>query len=292
MHPLLEDLLREAPVVTDGAWGTQFQQRGLPVGQPPDPWNLERPEVVLEVARSYVEAGSRIILTNTFGASPLTLARHGMADRAYEINRAGAVLSRQAAAGKALVFASVGPSGRMLAMGEVTPEELQASFEEQVRGLADGGADGFVVETMSDVDEAVIATRCTAATGKPVVACMSYGSGKAGDRTLMGTTPEEAADRLLSAGAHIVGANCGQGPAAMLVVVERLHAATGAPVWAKPNAGMPKLVGGAAVYEQTPEVFCEEAHALWEHGAGFIGGCCGTSPEFIRLLTQAVRAHG
>ncbi|NLH99332.1 MAG: methionine synthase [Chthonomonadales bacterium] len=286
MHELIQALLKQAPVITDGAWGTQLQARGLPVGVPPDPWNLERPEQVAEVARGYVEAGSRIILTNTFGANRVLLERHGLAARVAAINSAGARLSVEAAAGSARVFASVGPTGKMVAMGEIDADELRACFAEQVEALAAGGVDGFVIETMSDVEEAVAAVSAAAATGLPVVASMSYGSGKSGDRTIMGITPEQAAEALLAAGADIVGANCGQGPDTMVPIVERLRAASGRPVWAKPNAGLPRIVDGAAVYDQTPQVFAEGARALVDAGAGFIGGCCGTGPAFIRALVS------
>lgn len=291
MHPVLIRLLDEAPILTDGAWGTQMQQRGLPVGSPPDPWNLAHPDRVLDVARAYVKAGSRIILTNTFGASRITLDRHGLANEARQINCAGAEISRQAAADRALVFGSIGPTGKLVAMGEITAEEANAAFEEQVAGLAEGGVDSFVIETMSDLDEAAIAVRCAAATGLPVVACMTYGAGKSGDRTIMGTTPEQAAEALLAAGAHIVGTNCGHGPAAMRPIVERLRQVSGQPVWAKPNAGLPTMVDGRAVYAQTPTEFVEEAVELIRAGAAFVGGCCGTGPEFIRELARRLQ-HG
>jgi len=289
MHPILTRLLEEAPVITDGAWGTQLQERGLPVGSAPDPWNLTHPDIVLQVARAYVEAGSRIILTNTFGASRIALERHGLANEAEKINRAGAEISRRAAEGQALVFGSIGPTGKLVTMGEISADETAVAFEEQVAGLVGGGVDGFVIETMSDLEEASLAVRCAAATGLPVVACMTYGAGKSGDRTIMGTTPEQAAEGLLTAGAHIVGTNCGHGPAAMRPIVARLRKATGRPIWAKPNAGLPTMVDGRAVYQQTPEAFVEEAVGLVEAGAGFVGGCCGTGPEFIRGLVGRLK---
>lgn len=290
MHALLTEILADGPVVTDGAWGTQMQQRGLPIGAAPDPWNLERPETVAEVARAYVVAGSRIILTNTFGATRIALLRHGYASRAADINRAGAEISRLAAAGRAYVFGSVGPTGKLPSMGEIEESDLAEAFREQIGGLADGGADGIVVETMSDLAEACTATRCASEAGLPVVACMTFGAGKAGDRTIMGTTPEQAAEALLEAGACIVGSNCGQGAAAMSGVVARLHAAGGRPVWAKPNAGLPSVRDGVAFYSQAPEDFVAEAWTLLEAGAGFVGGCCGTSPEFVRLLVARASA--
>ncbi len=290
MHDLIADLLADAPVITDGAWGTQLQQRGLPIGAAPDPWNLDHPSRVADVARGYVEAGSRIILTNTFGASRVLLDRHGLSDKAVSINVAGARISVSEAAGKARVFGSMGPTGKMVSMGEIGHDELRACYAEQAEALASGGVDGFVIETMTDLEEAAIAVSAAAATGLPVVACMTYGSGKGGDRTMMGVTPEQAAEGLMAAGASLVGANCGQGPEGMVTIVERLRAATGRPVWAKPNAGLPRIVEGSAVYDQTPDLFVQGARALVAAGAGFIGGCCGTSPEFIRALAS-LRSH-
>jgi methionine synthase I (cobalamin-dependent) len=288
MHAVIEQLLAVAPVITDGAWGTELQKRGLPIGAAPDPWNIERPDLVAEVARGYVDAGSRIILTNTFGASRYRLDRHDSGDRVIEINHAGARLSASVARGSALVFASIGPTGKMVSMGEATTDGLLRAFEEQAQGLLEGGADGFVIETMSELEEMVAAAKAVKAFGKPVVACMTYGAGKSGDRTMMGVTPEQAAEAALAAGADIVGANCGQGPEAMVPVIERLRAASGRPVWAKPNAGLPRVVDGVAVYDETPEDFVRGARLLIEAGAGFVGGCCGTNPEFIRALKGAL----
>jgi methionine synthase I (cobalamin-dependent) len=188
---LIEQLLGAGPVVTDGAWGTQLQQRGLDIGECPDAWNLTHAEKVAEVARAYVEAGSDVVLTNTFGATRFVLARHDLADKTAEINRAGVAISREAAAGQAKVFASMGPSGVMLM--QATPEELQAAFEEQARAMAEAGADAIVVETMSDPAEAVLAVAAVRSTGLPVVACMVFDSGADHDRTMMGTTPEHCA---------------------------------------------------------------------------------------------------
>lgn len=288
MNALIHELASQAPILTDGAWGTQLQARGLPIGACPDAWNLTAPEKVEEVARAYVQAGSRIILTNTFGASRLALERHGVADLTVEINRRGAQMSVRAARGAARVFASIGPTGRMLAMGEVTEGELRAAFREQAFALAEGSVDGFVVETMSDLTEAALAVAAAKETGLPVVACMVYGAGKAGDRTMMGHTPEQAAKELAAAGADVIGSNCGTGGAGMLPICERLRKATSLPLWIKPNAGLPQLVDGKAIYTATPESFVEEALALVRAGATFIGGCCGTSPAFIQTLRKAL----
>jgi methionine synthase I (cobalamin-dependent) len=291
-HSLIQELIAAAPVLTDGAWGTQLQQRGLPVGACPDAWNLVEPKQVEAVARSYVEAGSRIILTNTFGANRLMLARHdhppdgARADKVAAVNRAGVEISRQAAGDRARVFASMGPSGVMLMMGRTTPDEVQDAFAEQAEALADAGADAIVLETFSDPAEIVLAIAAVRETGLPVVACMTFDSGKDHDRTLMGTTPEQTAAKLAEAGADVIGSNCGQGIDGFVKITRRLRAATDRPLWIKPNAGLPQAIDGKAVYTQTPEQFAGFVPALIEAGASFVGGCCGTSPEFIAAIRK------
>lgn len=290
-HSLIQKLLGSVPVLTDGAWGTQLQARGLAPGDTPDLWNLSQPLKVAEVARAYVEAGSQIILTNTFGGNRFRLAEARAADRVVEINEAGVRISREAAGGNVLVFASIGPSGKMLVNGDVTAEELLAAFSEQAAALARGGADGLVVETMSDLEEATLAVRAAKKTGLPVVASMVFDFGKDHDRTLMGTTPEQAAAGLMEAGADVIGSNCGQGIAGFVQICARLKAAApNCPVWIKGNAGLPKVISGRITYETTPQEFASFIPALMDAGANFIGGCCGTSPEFIREASR--RLHG
>lgn len=289
MHTTIDKLLAQGPVVTDGAWGTQLQLRGLGVGECPDAWNLSHPERVEEVARAYVEAGSRIILTNTFGANRPNLARHGFGDKVVEINHAGIAISLRAAAGQALVFASIGPSGKMLMMEEITEEELSAAFSEQAQALAEEGADGLVIETMADLTEARLAVAAARATGLPVVACMVFDAGVERDRTMMGVTPEQEAVELSEAGADVIGANCGNGIERYVPVCSRLHAATGRPVWIKANAGLPEMTEGRTVYKTSPDAFASHVKALIEAGAGFVGGCCGTTPDHIRAVVASVR---
>jgi 5-methyltetrahydrofolate--homocysteine methyltransferase len=279
-HPLIEKLLHRAPVITDGAWGTQLQARGLEPGEVPDLWNLSHPQEVASVARAYVQAGSQIILTNTFGANRFRLADAEATDQVKEINAAGVALSRQAAGADALVFASIGPSGKLLMSGDVSEEELQDAFAEQAEALS--LADGLVIETMQDIAEARIAIAAAKATGLPVVASMVFDSGKDLDRTMMGATPEQAAAALVEAGADVVGANCGQGIAGFVAICSRLKAAAnGRPVWIKANAGLPTMKDGKAVYATTAEDFASHVPSVLAAGASFIGGCCGTSPEFI-----------
>ena len=172
MHEVIAELIRDGAVVTDGAWGTQMQARGLPSGECPDAWNLSHPEVVEEIPRAYVEAGSRVVLTNTFRGNRIALEAAGLADRVVELNRAGAAISKRAAGNQAAVFGSIGPSGKMLCMGEISPEELRDVFAQQATALAEGGADAIVIETMGDLAEAILAVEGAKATTLPIVACM------------------------------------------------------------------------------------------------------------------------
>jgi methionine synthase I (cobalamin-dependent) len=285
---VIDRLLASGTVVTDGAWGTELQARGLESGECPDGWNLAHPERVEEVARAYVGAGSQVILTNTFRANRVALDGGSLAERVVEINRAGVEISRRAAGSRAAVFASIGPTGKMLMTGEVSSEAVAAAFAEQARALAGAGADALVVETMADLDEARLAIAAARETGLPVVASMVFDAGKKKDRTMMGATPEQVAAALTEAGADVIGANCGCGVAGYVEICRRLSAATARPVWIKANAGMPELVDGHPVYRMTPEEYGGYVPALVEGGARFIGGCCGTNPGFIRTIKERI----
>lgn len=277
------------PVITDGAWGTELQALGLDHGDCPDLWNLTEPDKVQSVASSYVDAGSEIILTNTFRANRIALEGYGLAGRAAEINRAGVEISLRAAGGRARVFASVGPSGKLLVADEIAAEDLRIAFSEQCQALAAAGANGLVVETMGDLDEASIALEEALATGLPVVGSAVFDSGRNKDRTITGATPEKAAARLTAAGATIVGANCGCGIEGYIDICRRLRNSTDRPIWIKANAGLPSMVDGRPTYLMSPTGYARYATALIEAGASYIGGCCGTSPEFIRELRATIR---
>ncbi|MGL4593305.1 MAG: homocysteine S-methyltransferase family protein [Thermoguttaceae bacterium] len=299
MITALTDWLASGPKLLDGGWGTQLQLRGLPLGTHPDIWNLSNPEKVLEVAAAYIAAGSDVILTNTFGATKYPLQKHGYAEQVVEINKAGVRISKdavnKAAASatsssdkKAKVFASMGPTGMMLMMRNITESEMYAAFLEQAEAIASESPDGIVIETMSDPAEAVIAVKAAKTTGLPVAACMVFDSGKEKDRTMMGTTPEQAVKQLEEAGADIIGSNCGQGIDGFIPICRRMRAVTNRPLWMKGNAGLPEMVDGKTVYKTTPEMFAESAEKLIEAGANFIGGCCGTSPDFIAALKRRI----
>jgi methionine synthase I (cobalamin-dependent) len=284
----LHKWLANGLLITDGAWGTELQARGLPPGTMPDTWNLAHPEHVESVARAYVDAGSQVILTNTFRAN--AIAMHGCPEDDLDaINRAGVAISRQAA-GEALVFASMGPTGKMLLSGEIDSEHVAAAFAAQARSLAAAGADALLVETMSDIDEARLAVDAARRTGLPVIVSFAFDSGKNKDRTMMGATPEIVAEAMVEAGADAVGANCGVGVEQVVPICRRLRAACDLPIWIKPNAGLPTMDGTAIRYSTSAEFFALHYAALREAGAAFLGGCCGTTPEFIRALASAQRA--
>ena len=264
---------------------TELQARGLRSAN--SRRHPSHPDVAV-VAAAYVAAGSQTILTNTFGANRLRLAARS-AERVAEANRRGVEISRQAAS-LAYVFASLGPSGKLLMTGEISPEELQAAFDEQAAALAEAGADAIVVESMADLEEAKLAIKAAQATGLPVVVCMVFDSGKNKDRTMMGTTPEQVAQELTAAGADVIGANCGQGMAGFVPICRRLRNATACPIWIKPNAGLPQLVEGRTVYQTTAEEFAGHIPDLIAAGANFVGGCCGASAEFIKALKLKIES--
>jgi 5-methyltetrahydrofolate--homocysteine methyltransferase len=287
---LIGEMTAAGPVLTDGAWGTEMQARGLAAGETPDFWNLSHPDRVEQVARAYVEAGSQVVLTNTFRANRIALAKHSDVERISEVNRAGVEISRRAAGDRARVFASIGPCGKLLITGEVDEAALHAAFAEQAQALAAGGADAIVVETMSDLAEAGIAVEESKATGLPVVACMVYDSGKNRDRTMMGVSPEQAAEELTRIGADAIGANCGTGVEDYIPICASLAAATPLPIWIKPNAGLPELENGEVVYRTTATEFAANVPKLLEAGARFVGGCCGTNPGFIEAMRRELDA--
>ncbi len=293
MEALLSRLSRGEVLVGDGALGTLLMARGLAPGSPPESFVLERPEALLEIARQYVDAGAELVTTDTFGASALNLASYGLGARVTEINRAAVSLAREAAAGRAYVSASVGPTARLLApLGDVTPEQARAAFEEQMRAQAEAGADLFCVETMSDLGEALLAVQAARAVAPrlPIVASMSFDATPRGYFTIMGVRVERAAAELTRAGADVVGSNCGNGSERMLEIARALHAATALPLVIQANAGLPQSVAGRLVYPETPEQMAARVPELLAAGVQIVGGCCGTSPDHVRAIRAVVSA--
>jgi methionine synthase I (cobalamin-dependent) len=284
------EALRSRVWVADGGWSTQLQMRGVPADVMAETANLTQPELVAELARAYLDAGAQFITTNTFAANRINVERRRVPHEVAEINRRGAELAREAIGQRdAFVAGSIGPSGRILAVREATPEQLTPLFAEQAQALAAGGADVIVLETFSELAEIILALRAIKdTTGLPVIASMSFDSGPQRTRTMMGAQAGECANALEDAGADVIGSNCGSGINHALPAVVALRAATTLPLWVKPNAGMPELEDGRAVWKQTPEEFASYVAQLVEAGANIVGGCCGSGPEHIERMVAVV----
>ncbi|HMN60430.1 MAG TPA: homocysteine S-methyltransferase family protein [Anaerolinea sp.] len=288
--PFLKRIQAGKPLVIDGATGTNLQARGLPAGTPSDLWVLDNPAEVLRLHRDFIAAGSDIILTNTFGSSRLHLAHAGLEARFEETNRGAVYLAREAAGQSGvLVAGSLGPLGEMVApVGTLSEEAAQAEYAAQARLLAEAGVDLLVIETQFDMNEAQAAVRgARSVSSLPLVCSFSYDRGT---RTMMGLRPAQAAAALDEAGLAAIGINCGRSLEDNLKALGELRAATGLPIWFKPNAGLPRNdAEGRMVYDTTPEMMGEQAPQWLAAGASCVGGCCGTSPEHLRAIAQAVR---
>ena len=293
MGKLLERIAEGKVLISDGAWGTFLHQKGLKADECPESWNVERPDDVREIASSYVEAGADIVLTNSFGGSPAKLEGYGLSDRTYELNRAAAEISKEAAGDRALVLGSVGPTGKMVFMGEISEEELLEGLMEQVKGLVEGGADGIVIETMSDLEEARIAVLAAKKICELDVACtFTFSKTQTGEyRTMMGTGVEEFLGMAKEAGADVIGANCGNGTAGMIEIVEEIRALDPTiPILVHANAGLPQYKDGKTVFPETPSEMATQMKDLVAAGANVIGGCCGTTPDHINYISRLFKS--
>ena len=291
MNSILGAVQSGKVLVSDGAWGTFLQKKGLKAGECPELWCIERREEVLDVARSYVDAGADMIESNSFGGTRFKLEHYGLAERVAEINEAAARISCEAAGPSRWVIASIGPTGKMLVTGEVTEEDLYAAFKEQAMALAKGGARAVCIETMSAADEAAQAIRAAREnTDCEVICTFTFQRGAKGQfRTMMGLSPTKAAEEAIKAGAHIVGPNCGNGIEYMIEIVKEMRAAAGAtPILVHANAGLPKTVNGVDVFPESPEEMASRIKTVIEAGANIVGGCCGTTPAHIQAIRKAV----
>jgi methionine synthase I (cobalamin-dependent)/5,10-methylenetetrahydrofolate reductase len=283
--------LTDGPLVADGGMGTSLISRGAPAGACLEALNLDDPADVALVHRAFVDAGASLIVTNTFGANRLRLARHGLADRTGAINRAGVSIARRA--GPSIVGGSMGPLGvRLAPYGRVALEDARSAYAEQAAALDEAGADLLVVETQSDlreIEQAVEAAR-EGAPGTAIMVCATF---TRDDRTLLGETPAQIAGRLVELDVAAIGVNCGEGPAQVLRVLRAMRpVAGGRPMVARPNAGGPMEVGGRFVYPATPSYVAEHALSFVAEGAAVIGGCCGTGPEHTAAIVTALAAGG
>ena len=292
MPTILERLARGETLISDGATGTYLQQRALEPGGCPEEFNISHAETVRGMAREYFEAGADMVLTNSFGGSRFMLGKYGLADKVSEFNRLAAEHARSQVPDGCYVIGSVGPTGEFLEpLGELSEAEMLDGFAEQIDALVAGGVDGVVVETMMALEESVLAIRAARRhSALTVMATMTFDTGPRGFFTMMGVTPQRAVAELQDAGAHIAGANCGNGIEVMVGLARELRAATDAPLLVHCNAGIPAVQRGEIVYPEAPEFMARGFRTLADDvGVNIVGGCCGTSPAHIRALVNAVR---
>jgi 5-methyltetrahydrofolate--homocysteine methyltransferase len=280
-----------SPIVLDGGMGTLLQDRGLDDGAAGELWNVDRPDEVRACHEEYARAGARILTTNTFGGTRPRLLMHGLEDRVHELSRAGAQLAREVADRyDALVAGDPGPTGELMEpLGTLSADEAQQLFEEQLRGLVEGGIDLVLIETMSDLAEAraAVAAARHVAPDLPVVATLSFDTNL---RTMMGVRPADAVTTLAADGVDAIGANCGRGPEEMAVIAAEMAAVRpeGVLLVAQSNAGLPQLVGDHFEYDASPEAMADHLRELRTLGIDLVGGCCGSTPEHIAAMSDAV----
>lgn len=288
---LNEFIHSQSHILLDGAMGTMLFTKGLASGSSPDEWNLSHPEEVRSVHRMYIEAGSQIILTNTFGGSRLRLAQHHLESNTHSINKAAAENALEevkAGQRKVYVAGSMGPTGSLLKpYGPLEPEQVSDAYAEQAEALRDGGVDLLWIETISDLNEITLAIEgAQSATDLPICATMTF---EKNGRTVMGVKPEQALERIIIFEPLALGANCGTGPEEIEAVIEKMHQTNpDIPLIAKANAGIPQLIGGQIAYDGTPEIMAKYAIDIRQNGAKLIGACCGSTPEHIAAMSNAL----
>ena len=291
----LNNLLQAgSPILLDGAMGTMLMDAGLKSGDCPEEWNVLQPDAVRKIHREYIQAGSQIILTNTFGGTSVRMETHGLQDRVIELNKKAAENARaeaDAAHHLVLVAGSMGPTGQLMEpLGTLSISDAEKSFADQAAGLAEGGVDLFWIETMSDLSEVKAAVAGIRSVSElPIAATMSFDSH---GRTMMGVSPEQAVNDLQELDIQLLGANCGTGSDELIEAVKEMRSANpNLPLIAKANAGIPQMVGTEVVYDGSPELMAAYAIEVLKEGALLIGGCCGSSPAHIRAMAEALEDH-
>jgi 5-methyltetrahydrofolate--homocysteine methyltransferase len=290
MGVILEALAKKGLLVSDGAWGTMLQAKGMTSADCPEEWNISHAAEVQSVAAAYAEAGSDIILTDTFGGSRVKLKKMGHGDKVVEYNHAGAANSL-AVAGDAIVAGSVGPTGEFIEpLGDMTEAEMEEVFSEQIAAMLDAGLRAICVETMSAVEEAACAVRAAKKLDPTVdvIATFTFDASPNGYKTMMGVGPERVVQAMSTAGADVIGSNCGNGIDHMVEIVKEFRQYTDMPILIHANAGVPELIGGKTVFRQSPADMAARVGDLVAAGANIIGGCCGTTPEHIAAMKAAL----
>ena len=291
MKPILERLKGGEVLVSDGAMGTMLFQRGLKPGECPELFNLTHPEIPEEIASMYFQAGADIVHTNTFGGSRLKLSNYQLEAKTKEINRKAVEAVKKAVDKKAYISASCGPSGEMLKpYGNVEKETVYNSFLEQISALIESGVDLICIETMTDLQEAVLAIKAAKSVSPliPVMATMTFDKIPKGYYTIMGISIEKAVEGLTDSGADIIGSNCGHGIDNMIEIAKHIKKISDKPIMIQSNAGLPENKGSELVYPESPSYFAEKTVELIEAGVSIIGGCCGTTPEHISAIRKVV----
>jgi 5-methyltetrahydrofolate--homocysteine methyltransferase len=297
MHESLLDAIKTRILISDGAMGTQLQAAGMDSGECGDYWNLSHPDKVEKIQSSYVEAGSDVLITNTFGGCGLSLARHGYQSEVIAINHSAAEIARRALGSKgSYVLGDIGPFGGLMEpYGDTTEQQVRETFQEQAQALVSGGVDGIIIETQTALEEAAIGVEQALAAGSDcVIVSFSFDVTRDGKDlfTMMGVNPEQAAEFAASSGAHMLGMNCGTGVDIEWATkaCKRYRDVCHLPIIAQPNAGNPQLQDGRVVYTQTPEQMAIHVSELANAGASIIGACCGSSPAHIAAIRKSLSA--
>ncbi len=288
-NKLIDRLNKKSILVSDGATGTSLQQRGLPKGLASEVWVLENPQAIIDLHKEFISGGSDIILTCTFGGSPIRLAQSNLKDRTVEVNKKAVDIAHKAIEGNdVLIAASIGPSGMLLEpYGALRIDDARSNYLEQVKALDQSGVDLFVVETQFDINEAKIILEAIRSISQlPIVCSFSFDRGA---RTMMGITPSQIAKELGEFDLNAIGINCGKSLEDNLICLNELKSVTTLPIWFKPNAGMPKIDNTAKPnYDITPDIMGSLVKEWIKSGASIIGGCCGTSPTHLTLIAKNI----